>query len=438
MLETTSLSSNSMRKHLIIASYDGISTYYCGIGTTMQDTISSLEDLVNSGKIKISLAYISADPDGKVFNQKRLQNSVELVKKTGGHLIPLCNGSAGFNEFDMWRSFPQWEYACASLATALNMILDDADDNIVMLHDTPFLLFHKFKQQIFGKGSRCFYMPRSTGLNHRFGDEEWRQKRVELEKEAFQAIQNDFTASVLAIGRNFAQHLTSDYGLSFTENDYLVNGLYFGRYKKFLNQKFDISELNKFGISIDPRSKIIFSWGRASIAKGLKELLEAWQEIAESLPDHYMIIQAPNNSGEDDYFQLLKKYEEEIPRTIVIDDFDPEIWQTILRTQNTDIVCIPSIMDPIPHTAIEAKLFSAGMEYVIIGSNVDGVKDIYADDECVWVNPYDKKGFANGILKAARLDERERRSMSEANSRSLSAYDYAKIIKEFLKKINFI
>src|SRR3989344_5996105 len=145
MLEITSLSRNNMGKHLIIASYDGISTYYCGIGTTMQDTISSLNDLVNSEKIKISLAYISADPDGKGFDQKRLQDSVELVKKTGGHLIPLCNGTAGFDESDMWRSFPQWEHACASLATALSIILEDEDnnDNVLMLHDTPFLFFHK-------------------------------------------------------------------------------------------------------------------------------------------------------------------------------------------------------------------------------------------------------------------------------------------------------
>ena len=151
------------------------------------------------------MAYISADPDGKVFDQKRLQDSVELVKKTDGYLIPLCNGTAGFNESDMWRSFSQWEYACASLATALNMILKNEDDNILMLHDTPFLLFHKFKQQIFGKGLRCFYMPRSTGLNHKLGDEEWRQKRVELEKESFQVIQDEVDRrSVQRYGANSA------------------------------------------------------------------------------------------------------------------------------------------------------------------------------------------------------------------------------------------
>jgi len=359
----------------------------------MQDTISSLSELADSEKIKISLAYIVADPKGKAFNQERLKKSMELVEKTGGHLVPLCNGSAGFSEFDMWQSFPQWEYSCVSLATALNIILKNEDDNILMLHDTPFLLFHKFKQQIFDKKLRCFYMPRSAGLNHKFGNEEWRLERVRLEKEAFQAIQNDPNASILAIGRNFGQHLSNDYGLGFAENDYLINGLYFGRYKKILNQKFDISELNKFGINIDSKSKIIFSWGRASIAKGLKELLEAWKGVAELLPDYYMILQAPNNSGEDDYFKILKKYGEEIPRTIVINDFNPEIWQTVLRIPNTNIVCVPSAMDPIPHTAIEAKLFSVDMNYVIIGSNVDGVKDIYTDDECLWVNPYNIKEF---------------------------------------------
>ena len=148
----------------------------------MQDTIASLNELTNSEKIKVSLAYISADPNGEVFNKKCFQDSFELVKKTGGYLIPLCNGTAGLNEFDMWQSFPQWEYTCVSLSTALNMVLKDEDDNVLILHDTPFLLFHKFKQQIFGKKLRCFYMPRSSGLNHKFGNEEWREKRIEVNK----------------------------------------------------------------------------------------------------------------------------------------------------------------------------------------------------------------------------------------------------------------
>ena len=281
-------------------------------------------------------------------------------------------------------------------------------------------------------------MPHSSGLNHVFGDDKWRNERIEIEKEAFRAIQNDTSSRLLAEGRNFAEHLMKDYGVIFEKDDYLTNGFYLNRYKKFFNQKFNIFDLNKFGIDINPKSKIIFSWGRCSVAKGFKELLDAWQKVAKLLPDYYLIIQSPNNSGENDYFQSLKKYEKKIPRTIVINDFNPEIWQTILRTQNTDIVCIPSIMDPNPHTAIETKLFSAGMKYVIIGSNTDGVKDTYTKGECIWVNPLDKNNFSRGILKAVRLSEEERRKMNKINSKNFSHYDYAKNVKNFLKKIKFI
>lgn len=425
-------------KHLIVASYDGISTYYCGIGTTMQDTITALNELTETENIKVSLAYIAADPHGDVFNQDRLLDSANLVKKTGGHLIPLCNGTSGYSEFDMWQSFPQWEYLCASLATALNLVLDEQDENILMLHDTPYLLFHKFKQQIFEKNLKCFYMPRSAGLNHKFGDEMWRQKRVELEKEAFQAIEKDTDSSVLAIGKNFGQHLTDDYGITFTHQDYLINGLCFNRYSNFLKKRFTVKDLRVFDINLNPEAKIIFSWGRASVAKGLKEMLEAWREISEQLPNHWMVLQAPNNSGENDYFQLLKKYEKEIPRTVVLDNFNPEIWQTVLRTRGTDIVCIPSTMDPIPHTAIEAKLFSLGMNYVIIGSNVDGVKDIFNDEECVWVNPYDKTEFAKSILKAASIDDQQRQRMNKLNQESLNDFNYVETIRKFLQTNKFI
>lgn len=427
-----------MKKHLIIACYDGISSFYCGPGTTIQDTISTLDDITNSNKIKISLAYISADPKGEVFNKNCLQASKRLVKKTGGYIVPLCNGTAGFTESDMWQSFPQWEYLCASLATALNLILKKDEDNVLMLHDTPFLLFYKFKQQIFDKKLRCFYMPRSSGANHKFGDQKWRERRVKLEKEAFKSIQKDPSSSVLAIGKNFGKHLQDNYNISFIKKDYFLNGLYFDRYKKFLNKKFDIIDLKKFGIDIHPKKKIIFSWGRSSIAKGQKEMLMAWKKVAKSLPNHYLILQAPNNSGEDSYFYFLKKYEKKIPRTIIIDDFNPDIWQTVLRTKNTDIVCIPSTMDPNPHTAIEAKLFLSGMNYVIISSSVDGVKDTFTDKECLWVNPYDQNDFANKIKKATNLGKKERINMRKANLENLSTFDYSKTIKNFFKRIKFI
>jgi len=427
-----------MKKHLIIASYDGISSFYCGPGTTIQDTLATLNDITHSKKIKISLAYVSVDPEGEVFNKSCLQTSRQLVKKTGGYLVPLCNGTGGLTESDMWQSFPQWKYLCASLATSLNLILEKDDDNVLMLHDTPFLLFHKFKKQIFDRRLRCFYMPRSSGLNHKFGDKKWRKIRVGIENEAFKIIKKDPTSSVLAIGKNFGNHLQDNYDISFTKKDYFLNGFYFGRYRKFLDKKFDISDLKEFNINIPLKSKIIFSWGRASIAKGQKEMLMAWKKVAKSLPNHYLVLQAPNNSGEGSYFNFLKKYEKKIPRTIIINDFNPSIWQTVLRTKNTDIVCIPSTMDPNPHTAIEAKLFLTGMDYVIISSSADGVRDTFTNKECLWVDPHNRNDFARKIIKATELDKKQRNKMKKANRKNLSVYDYSKTIKSFFKRIKFI
>lgn len=423
-------------KHIIIASYDGISTHYCGVGTIIRNSIYALNDITDSQKLKISLAYISTDKKGKVFNMGCFQQSIGLIKKTGGFLIPLCNGTKGFDEGDMWKSFPQWESACASLATSLNIILDNKDDNIVMLHDTPFLLFAKFKFQIFDKNVRSFYLPHSSGLNHKFGNDEWRMKRVQIEKDTLELIQADKDSRVIATGESFGEHLKTDYQLAFSNKDYLRNGLYFNQYQKYKSIKIKSGQLKKFKINIPDNSKIIFSWGRCSVAKGFKELIEVWKEIVVELPYHYLILQVPNNSGENDYFQYLKSQSEIIPRTIVIDDFNPEIWKTILRCENTDIVCIPSLMDPNPHTPIEAKLFCTGMNYSIVASDKDGIKDTFKDNECFRINPLDKNNFTQVLLEATSVPIEKRQQMIEDNGKSLNYFDYSNNFRNFLENFN--
>jgi hypothetical protein len=426
-----------MSKHLIIASYDGISTHYCGVGTIIRNTIYTLNEIVDSQKLKVSLAHISTDKKGKVFNPVCFQESIDLVKKTGGFLIPLCNGTNGFDESDMWKSFPQWNSTCASLVTSLNIILENDDDNIVMLHDTPFLPFAKFKTQMFDKTVRSFYLPHSSGLNHKFGNDEWRKKRVQIENNSFALIKADNNSHVLATGDSFAEHLKTDYQLTFSKKDYLKNGLFFDQYKKDKTMKYRSNQLKQFKINITDNSKIIFSWGRCSIAKGFKELVEVWKEIETELPNHYLILQIPNNSGEADYFQYLKHQSDIIPRTIVIDDFNPEIWKSILRCENTDIVCIPSLMDPNPHTPIEAKLFCENMNYSIVASERDGIKDTFNDDECFRINPSDKKQFCQTILHASRITAKMRQGMATKNSKSLNHFDYSANLRNFFKNINW-
>ncbi len=332
----------------------------------------------------------------------------------------------------MWRSFKEWDYICVSLVTALNLILNPNEDNYIILNDTPFLFFAKYKELVNDKNLRCFYFPLSTGKNHAFGDAEWRKNRIRVEQQCFDAISKDENSKVIALGKTFAQRMSEDYGLSFGTDDFLQNGLCFDKYKDFLSKSFLNSDLEKYGIEIGDDKKIIFAWGRCSIAKGFKELALAWTSVYKDLPDHYLVLQMPNNSGENHYFEEVKSILNPTPRHIIIDDFNPEIWMTVLRTGNTDIVCIPSLMDPFPHTSIEAKLFNIGMNYVTVISDVDGAIDAFAKDEAVYVDPRNTEFFASELVRIANLSRSERSEIVDRNKLSIKNFDFPSIFKNFI------
>jgi hypothetical protein len=424
-----------MTKHIIIVSYDGIVTHYCGVGTIIRNTMKALDQISQVEKIRVSLVHIFADPKGKVFNKECYLDSLNLINKTGGSLISLSNGTPGFDAGDMWKSFPEWEKANTNLSSALDNLLTNNEDNIVMLHDTPFLLFSKFKDCIINRKVKYFYLPHSSGLNHAFGNAEWRSKRVKIEKECFSLITKDYDSVIIATGKSFGEHLINDYGLSFKPNAYLKNGLYFDQYSDCFSIKYKNKDLKKYGIDVPDNSKVIFSWGRCSIAKGFKELVLAWSLVEKELPNHYLVLQVPNNSGENEYFQNLKESRATIPRIILIDDFNSEIWKRVLRCENTDVVCLPSLMDPNPHTPIEAKLFSRGMNYVIVASEKDGVKDTFLPGEAILVDPYNTESFARSLLMGAELDVNVRNKMAISNSITINNYDYVENFKSFISNL---
>jgi glycosyltransferase involved in cell wall biosynthesis len=245
-------------------------------------------------------------------------------------------------------------------------------------------------------------------------------------------IEQDDKSKVISLGKRFAERMTEDYELSFKEEDYLQNGLCFEKYKNFLDRKFSNQDLLNFGIDIKAGGKIIFSWGRCSIAKGFKELANAWARCYDKLPEHNLILQMPNNSGESNYFLEAKTILNNLPRTNIIDDFNPDIWKTVLRNTNTEVVCVPSLMDPFPHTSIEAKLFSDNMNYVTVISDVDGAVDAFHVKEAFHVDPRNTELFAEKIIKAATMENQERKKMIDKNTETIERFNFPKIFEKFM------
>ena len=212
----------------------------------------------------------------------------------------------------------------------------------------------------------------------------------------------------------------------------MQNGLYFDEYKDFLGTQFSNKDLKRFGIKLRQNDKIIFSWGRCSIAKGFKELALAWSKTYKELPNHHLILQMPNNSGETDYFNEVRNILENTERFIIIDDFNPSIWKSILRNRNTDIVCIPSLMDPFPHTSIEAKLFSKNMNYLTVISDVDGAVDAFTKEEAIRADPKDIDNFSQKILDTINMSGEDKRKMIDNNESTVDNFNFSKIINNFI------
>ncbi len=75
-----------MKKHFIIATYDGIGTHYSGVETIAKNIVDALNEFADDMDLRVSIAYVNIDKNAEVFNEKCFEASSRLVNKTGGSI----------------------------------------------------------------------------------------------------------------------------------------------------------------------------------------------------------------------------------------------------------------------------------------------------------------------------------------------------------------
>jgi glycosyltransferase involved in cell wall biosynthesis len=420
--------------HLLVAVHDGILTHYTGVGTIAANTVHILlKHLEDFPTLRVSLATIAIDPAAEIFNRDNAERAADLVNRTDGILARLCNDTFGADSNDAWGGTPgQWIPASCSLASVADTICRPNERLFVMCHDTVFLYFQIAKRQLRHR-ARTYLLPHSTGKNHAFLDAAVANVRIEYEKRCFSSAIDDRATAVVATGYTFGQHLTSAYGVPVERQLRLLNGLAADLYPE-TSEKVSPSVIEALA-SITPGRRVLFTWGRCSGAKGLVPLAAAWSSIAYDYPEHVLVIQAPNQSGEDDYFaQLVEIAERHADNIRLLTAFSPKVWRAFLRSELTEVVCLLSTADPNPHTPMEAKLFAANMRYAVLASRVDGLRDTFAEGECIFVEaPITADRIVPGLRAALSLSETERRSMCQRNFASTTQYDYERNLLSFLR-----
>ena len=367
-----------MVRHLIIAAHDGVLTRYTGVGTIVQNAIRCLNAMHNElpGGTRVHLACPQLEGGHSLEDEECLQRSLELVSKTGGELIEIDNGTSRASKTALW-GYGQtqfWKAMSRSLAERLaNLTASEPGPTVVMAHDTPFLHLQLEPWSGLCGNRTFFYLPHSTGANHgQFAADGPDAERLAFEHECLTAIDRDPHSFLCATGQWIGEHLEEVYGVRPDASAYLPNGLHFPSYQAALSRRVTIADIRKFVPTLTDDTRIIFAWGRASRVKGFVPLIEGWSKIASQHPNHILVLQAPDESGEPEYAAEIAERARFSDRCLILDDFDPSIWQTFLQSPLTDVVAIPSLADPNPHTPLEARLFSSG-SYAIVGSRIDGI-----------------------------------------------------------------
>jgi len=421
--------------HLVIAAHDGITTYYTGIGTIVHNTVLILAKhrSLLPRQCKVHLATIAIDSTGPIFDPACFDSSAELTATTGGHLIRLCNGMDRQDTQSMWGcGQPEhWKMGAAALASVLAATIPPDEPSVVMCHDSPFLYFQQTKHQMGFPKLHTFFFTHSTGLNHgRVIAACADQKRIEYERTCLESISADPDATLCATGRWFADHLAMEYGVTPDPRHSLHNGLFLDAYANALRTSPDAL----FSMYPDlADAHIIFAWGRCSRVKGFLPLIEGWTKISMRYPRHILVIQAPDQSGEPDYRSELLSAMDGRRECVLIDSFAPSIWQAFLRCKATEVVCIPSLADPNPHTPMEAKLFAPGSAFSIVASRVDGIADSLLPGEAILVDdPHNPAEWASRLEEALCLPPTVRVRMAERNRSTIGNFNFEANVLRFL------
>ena len=169
----------------------------------------------------------------------------------------------------------------------------------------------------------------------------------------------------------------------------------------------------ELGIPVD--AVVVTFAGRITRDKGIRELVEAWQALAERRPGAHLVV-AGRVDGPDPAGPELEAALAALPRTHLVGHVDDleRLWS------DSDVCVLPSYREGLPLVVIEAA--AAGVPAVVC--DFTGGRETVLDAETGRVVPRRDAAALAGALDEVVEDEALRRRMGEAaRDRALQTYD---------------
>lgn len=405
----------SPESFVAVAVHDGF--YGCGTGAGWCNR-ALLEVLAETlpETLELVVMPIRVEPSSPGYDGAWHAAMQDLVSSTGGHVMPIENGSGGRARFGRLKNFRLASINAADAVTRRS--ISARSDFLFFAVDVPF----------FGVGlhlppallRHLVVVAQGAGAVHSPGD----RTRLAWERQALGASVAG-GARVAATSAAMRKHLVGVYGLPSASVVDLPNGL--------LDHDYEPMSL-AFAPTLPPLAAagFVFAMGRAEEHKGFDDLLDAVVLLRESgmtLP--HLVVAAVTDDG------TLNDYQRHLAERILKEDLDATLWtrylgrmRALLGHPGLRAVVVPSRVEPFGRIPLEA--YVAGVAPVV-ATTAGGLAELVVDEVTGFTaSPYDPTGLANALRRALEADGSTIEGLRIAGRELAERYNYSRTVRRFL------
>jgi len=402
---------------VIVALHDGFYGWGTGAGRSNRAFLQILAGLLAPG-VRLTVIPVRLVPASSEYDDPWHQESLAIVERAGGAVVPVDNGSAGMTRFGGLSHFRR---ASAAAAAVTEGILSDTDRSLAIAFDAPFYGLAPLLPA--GQRARLVNVARATAALHAPADSE----RAEWERAGLLAAASA-GGHIAATSRHMRQHLTSAYGIPGGAVTDLVNGLTPAERKPGPQDAASLPPAADGGF--------LLSYGRAEPYKGFDDLLDALAILrADQIPVPHTVLGAVADGPPLTAYQrhLAHRITAERHDVTLLTTFSPAI-RGLLADPRLTAVIVPSRAEPFGRIPLEA--YAAGASPVI-ATTAGGLAEIVTEGSTGYTAPpADPRALAAAISRALTASPGQRNRLL-ARGRQLTAarYDYKASIAAFLTRL---
>jgi glycosyltransferase involved in cell wall biosynthesis len=400
---------------VIVALHDGFYGWGTGVGCSNRAFLQSLVGLL-APDVRLTVIPVRLIPASSEYDEPWHRESLAIVQRAGGTVVPVDNGSGGMTRFGGLNCFRR---ASAAAAAVTDDILPHASRSLVIAFDAPFYGLAPLLPA--AHRARLVNVARATAALHAPADRE----RAAWERAGLLAAASA-GGHIAATSRHMRQHLTSAYAIPGEAITDLVNGL--------TPAERHPGHQDTAGL-LPPAAcgGFLLSYGRAEPYKGFDDLLDALAILrADRVAVPHTVLGAVADGPPLTPYQdhLAQRITAERHDVTLLTIFSPAI-RGLLAAPRLAAVIVPSRAEPFGRIPLEA--YAAGASPVI-ATTAGGLAEIVSEGSTGYTaRPGDPCSLAAAISRALAASPGQRHRLLAAGRHLTAArYDYQANIAAFL------